>query len=286
MNLFRKLDGEPPITPLPAGAVDTQCHTYFPGYSSAVDGPGDPLGALPTPDQYRHVMQWLGLDRVVITQSNAHQFDNGSLLACLAEFGDIGRGVAVVNGNTSDAEMTRLSDAGCVGARIMDLQGGAVGLNQLDAVDDRSNAFGWCMAVQFDGSHLVDLEAALTAIKSNWILDHHGKIFCGATPASPQIDVIKRLLDQGKCWFKFSGCYESSMSGPPEYEDIAGVAKNLAAHAPERILWGTNWPHNAARTTSEYPDDSKLLDTTLSWFLSANARRLALVDNPEELFQF
>lgn len=286
MSLVRKLEGTPPSTPMPAGAVDTQCHIYMPEYPSAPDGPGGPLGTLPTPDQYRQVMKWLGLDRVVITQSNAHQFDNANLLGCLAEFGDIARGVAVIDGSTPDAEITRLADSGCVGARIMDLPGGAVGLDKLLEVDRRTRAFGWCMAVQFDGSHLVELEQNLSEIKSKWILDHHGKIFSGATPEGPQVDVIRRLIDRGNCWIKFSGCYESSLLGPPNYEDIAAVARSLALHAPERIIWGTNWPHNWARSTEEYPDDSRLLDTTLSWFPSSDARRRALVENPEGLFQF
>ncbi len=280
--LVRKLEGEAPRTRLPKGAVDTQMHMYLPGFPAREGGPDLPPGELPGPEQYRLVMRWLGIDRVIVTQGNAHQFDNGNLLACLAEMGEVARGAAVITGETADAEMERLSEAGCVGARIMDLPGGAVGLEALEAVDARCAAAGWMIAVQFDGSALPELEPRLSRLRSRWVLDHHGKIFDGAGPE--HVSAIKRLIDGGRMWFKFAGCYESSRAGGPDFEDIAAVARDVARHAPERIVWGTNWPHNLAKSTAEYPDDAALLDTTLGWLPSAEALELALVRNPEELF--
>ncbi len=247
-------------------------------------GPGLPPAPLPDPDMYRRAMRWLGIDRVVITQGNAHQFDNECLLACLADMGDLARGVAVITGDTTEAEMARLSAAGIVGARIMDLPGGAVGLEALEAIDARAHAAGWMMAVQFDGSALPDLEPRLAKLKSNWVLDHHGKIFDGA--GAEHIGVIKLLIDGGKTWFKFAGCYESTRTQGPDFPDIAEVARVIGAYAPERIVWGTNWPHNAARVTADYPCDAALLDTTLGWLPNEAARQLALVDNPQELYKF
>lgn len=280
----RTYSGEKPRTALPRGTIDTQMHMYLPGFPALPGGPGLPLDPLPTPDDYRQTMDWLGIDGVVVTQGNAHQLDNGCLLACLAEMGDLARGVAVITGDTSDTEMARLSDAGIVGARIMDLPGGAVGLSQLEEVDARASAHGWMMAVQFDGSHILDHEARLAALRSRWILDHHGKFFAGVTPDSPQVDAVKRLIDGGQCWFKFAGCYESSRSGGPDYPDIAAVARVIADYAPERIIWGTNWPHNGAKVSADYPNDAALTDTVLSWFSSEANRTLALVNNPESLF--
>ncbi len=279
----RQLTGAAPQTALPKGTIDTQMHMYLPGFPAVTGGPGLPPAPLPTPDMYRQFMAWLGIDRVVITQGNAHQGDNSCLMACLAAMGAQARGVAVIDSQTTDAQMAALSDGGVVGARIMDLPGGAVGLSQLEAVDDRAHAAGWMMAVQFDGSALPDLEPRLSRLKSRWVLDHHGKIFAGATPA--HIDVIKRLLDQGNVYFKFAGCYESSSTGGPAYEDIATVARQIAAHAPERIIWGTNWPHNLAKRTEDYPDDRALTDTVLSW-LPDGCLQQVLVDTPQDLFRF
>ncbi|PZM15492.1 amidohydrolase family protein [Rhizobium tubonense] len=285
-NLVRTLSGDPPRTALPEGAIDAQTHMYLHGFPSLPPGPDLPSGSLPTPDQYRLMMKWLGIGRVVITQGNSHQGDNGNLLACLAEMGDLARGVGVISGKTSEVELDRLSKAGVVGARIMDLPGGAVGLDQLEVVDAQASERGWMLAVQFDGGDILTHELRLSRLKSRWVLDHHGKFFSGNDPESPQIGALKRLIDKGKCWFKFAGCYESSKSGAPFYEDVAAVARSISAHAPERIVWGTNWPHNLAKEQSQYPDDAALTDTVLGWFPDASARKRALVDNPEGLYGF
>ncbi|MFB9950956.1 amidohydrolase family protein [Rhizobium puerariae] len=282
--LVRTLSGNPPRTTLPAGAVDAQMHMYLPGFPSLPGGPGLPVGALPDADQYRQFMRWLGIDRVIITQGNAHQRDNSNLVACLAEMGEIARGVGIVDGTTSDAEMERLSAAGIVGARIMDLPGGAVNLSELETVDAKAASHGWMLAVQFDGSNILDHEERLAKLKSRWVLDHHGKFFSGVTADSPQIAAVKRLIDKGNCWFKFAGVYESSKSGGPDYADVAAFSRVLASHAPERIVWGTNWPHNLAREQADYPDDAALTDTVLGWLADEKARHLALVGNPEELY--
>jgi len=282
--MIRTLTGEKPATTLPKGTVDTQMHMYLPQYPALDGGPPLPGGELPGPAQYREFMRWIGIDRVVITQGNAHQSDNSNLVACLAEMGDVARGVAVIHPDTSEADMTALADAGVVGTRIMDLPGGALGLSGLEGVDQRAAAAGWVTAVQFDGSNILDHEERLSKLKSRWIFDHHGKFFSGAGAA--QIAAVKRLIDGGNCWFKFAGVYESSKSGGPDYDDVAAVAREIAAHAPDRIIWGTNWPHNLAKTTEEYPDDRALTDTVLSWLPTDAARHQALVTTPEALFAF
>lgn len=284
MTLIRPLTGEKPKIILPKGAIDTQMHAYLPGFPSVEGGPPLPLGDLPTPDQYRQFMDWIGIDRVIVTQGNAHQFDNANLVACLEDFGDIAHGIASVDARTSEAQLDALANAGVIGLRVMDLPGGAAGLDKLEEIDAIAYARGWMLAVQFDGSHILDHEAKLSKIRSRWVLDHHGKFFCGVTPDSPQVSTARRLIDGGRCWFKFAGAYESSKTGAPDFADVGEVARSIATHAPERIVWGSNWPHNLARNQADYPDDAQLTDTVLGWFADDRRRRLALVDNPEELF--
>lgn len=283
-SLQRILTGPAPEIRLPKGAVDCQMHLYKPGFPAAPGSIGLPPGPLPVLADYRKVMGWLGISRFVITQGNAHLKDNESLLACLADTRDMARGVAVIDGSEDAATLARLDAAGVIGARIMDLPGGAVGLAGIDAVDARTRDMGWMMAVQFDGSDILEHEARLAALGSRWVLDHHGKFFRGAAPDGPEMAAVKRLIDRGNVWYKIAGCYESSLSGGPDYADTAAMTREIAAHAPERIVWGTNWPHNHARTTADYPDDAALLDTTLGWLADASARHLALVENPEALF--
>lgn len=282
--LVRPLKGPPPKTPLPSGTVDAQMHMYLPGFPSLPGGPDLPAGVLPDPKQYRSVMKWLGIDRVIITQGNAQQRDNSNLLACLEEVGDVARGVAVIDGATTDAELDRLAAVGVVGARIMDLPGGAVGLAELEAIDAKAAARGWMIAVQFDGTRILEHESRLAAIRSRWVFDHHGKFFGGVSPDGPEVAAVRRLMDRGNGWFKFAGAYESSKAGGPDFADVAAVSKVVAAHAPERIVWGSNWPHNLAKQQTDYPDDAALTDTILGWFADDRARHLALVENPEKLF--
>ena len=283
--IVRRYTGTKPKTLLPKGAIDTQLHMYLPEFPAQPGGPALPY-PLPGPVEYRQVMDWLGIDRLVITQGNAHQHDNGNICALLDEMGDIARGVAVISANTSDETMATLHAKGVRGARIMDLPGGAVGLDQIIGADEKTHQMDWVLAVQFDGSHIAQHFNLLASLRSRWILDHHGKFFRGIHPDGPEVDLVKRLIDGGNCWFKFSGCYESSRVGGPEYTDVAAVARVIAEYAPERIIWGTNFPHNFAQTTADYPDDAALLDVTLSWLPTDKARHLALVENPETLFDF
>ena len=285
MTIERPYTGTKPSIALPEGAIDTQTHMYLPGFPAIEPGPPVPEG-LPSPDDYRKVMDWLGIDRVVVTQGNAHQADNANLIACLAEMGPLARGVAVIDEGTSEAELTRLHEAGIRGARIMDLPGGAVGLSKLEAVDKKVAAMGWALAVQFDGTHILDHVERLSRLESRYIIDHHGKFFGGVSVNGPEIAAVKTLIDRGNAFFKFAGCYESSRSGGPDYADIAEISRALLAHAPERIIWGTNWPHNLAKTSEDYPDDAALLDTVLGWIEDEAVRRKVLVDNPESLFGF
>lgn len=283
--LIRPTSGRKPAIQMPPGAVDTQMHMYLPGFPSLPGGPGLPAGDLPTPDQYREVMQWLGIDRVIVTQGNAQQRDNGNIVACLKAMGDVARGVAAVGPDVSDSELDDLGEAGVVGLRIMDLPGGATDLSALEVLDAKAAARGWMLAVQFDGSHILEHEPRLAKLQSRWVLDHHGKFFCGVTPDSPHVEAVRRLIDGGKCWFKFAGVYESSKSGGPAYEDVAAVARVISTYAPERVVWGTNWPHNLAKEQQDYPDDVALLETVLGWLPDEQARHRALVENPEELFR-
>lgn len=281
--IARKLTGAPPATPFPKGATDCQMHMYLPGFPALPGGPGLPQDPLPDADAYRQVMRWMGLDRVIITQGNAHQRDNANLLACLDTMGDCAWGVAVVAPGTQQAEIEALAARRIVGARIMDLPGGALGLDHLEAVDAIAHAAGWMMAVQFDGSDLLNHLPRLSRLRARWVLDHHGKFFRGTIPDSAEIGALLRLIDRGNLWFKFAGVYESSRQ-PWPYEDVAAPSRRVAAHAPERIVWGTNWPHNGVKSAEDYPDEVALAELALGW-LPEGARDRVLVQNPAELYR-
>lgn len=279
----RPLDGDPPRLVTPPGATDCHMHLYLDGFSAQPGGP--PIAELATPEDYAQVQRRLGLERVVITQSNAYQFDNGATLAGLKAMGSgRARAVIVVGPEAIDAELAAYHALGVRGARIMNLPGGAVDIAGMPAVEARVRDLGWHLMVQFDGRELGSHRAALEAIETDYIIDHVGKFLEPVAGDDPRVDTLLRLIDRGNAWFKIAGAYETSRDGAPDFADVASIAKRVIAHAPERVIWGSNWPHvGVAR--SNYPDDAVLLDSLLGWADEPTRRRI-LVDNPAELYGF
>ncbi len=280
----RKLTGEPSSFPKMPKLTDCQNHIYAPGYPHVAPGPEVPQGC-PDIHDYLIMADWLGIERTVVTVGNAHQTDNRCLLEVLKELPIPAVGVAAFHPSIDLSELKALRDSGVVGARIMDLPGGAVSFSALDAIDRLAHQMDMMMAVQFDGNTLADKFESLKRIRSKYVIDHHGKFFKAIRPDGHEVSMLKALIDQGNCWFKFAGCYESSNAGGPGYEDVAEIAKVIAAYAPERIVWGTNWPHNGCTTTESYPNDIALMDLALSWVAPEYHERL-LVKNAEELYGF
>lgn len=286
-KLARKLSGAPPRLKLPPKATDTHMHVFddrFPGRDGGPPKP--PLAA--TLDDYRQLQQWLGLERAVFVQSAAYQFDNACLLDALARFtadGGEARAVAVVGPEVEDARLEDMTRRGVRGARHMHLPGGAVGFDDLLAIDARVRPFGWHMIVQFDGRDMIERSPTLEALKGDYIIDHAGKFLEPVGTDSPEFTALLKLIDRGNCYVKISACYETSKAGPPDYADVGALSKALIAHAPERMLFATNWPHVSAPIDKQ-PDDGRLLDLLLDWAPDEAVRRQIFVDNPARLYGF
>ncbi|WP_340117487.1 amidohydrolase family protein [Pelagibius sp. 7325] len=280
----RKLSGEPPRLKLPPKATDTHMHIYddrFPGREG-----GPPKPPLPASlDDYRNLQSWLGLERVVFVQGAAYQFDNACLLDALGRFEGEARGIAVVGSNVDDATLEDLTARGVRGARIMHLPGGAVGMGDLLAIDARTRPFGWKPIVQFDGRDIADYLAMLEALPGDYVVDHAGKFLEPVGVDSPEFKALLRLIDRGNCYVKISACYETSKVGPPTYADVGALSKALIQHAPERMLYATNWPH-VSKPIDAQPDDRGLLDLMLDWAPDEKVRQLIFVDNPARLYGF
>ena len=280
----RPLDGPAPRLKTPAGATDCHMHIYMPGFEAQPGGP--PIAELATPDDYAVVQKRLGLERVIVTQSNAYQFDNGSTLAALDAFGkDRARAIIALSPTMSVKELQALDERGVRAARIMDLPGGAVPIAEMAPVERLAREVGWSLMVQFNGREIEKHYDALNAIETNYVIDHLGKFIDPVPADDPRVDLILRLIDRGNAWFKIAGAYETSLEGAPAFADVAPVACRVIAHAPERIVWGSNWPHVGV-PRERYPDDAVLLDSLLDWAPSDEVRRKILVDNPAALYGF
>ncbi|UYG08587.1 amidohydrolase family protein [Halomonas sp. M4R1S46] len=274
----RPLDGPAPRLQAPPGATDCHIHLYLPGHEARPGGPAIP--ELATVEDYRRVQRRLSLERVVVTQPNAYQGDNAALLEALAH----ARGVAVVTPDTPSHELEAWHARGVRGARIMQLPGGAVKIDKLRDVERRIRPLGWHLMVQFNGRHLDAYRDELRRIEGDYIIDHIGKFMDPVPPDDRRVDELLHLLDRGNAWFKVCAGYEASLEGGPYNADVGAIARRVIAHAPERILWGSNWPHVGV-PRSQYPDDAEQLDVLLEW-ASSEVRHKILVDNPAALYEF
>ena len=283
--MFRKLSGDAPKITLPAGAID--CHMHFfdkSKYSAQPGGPPAPEDALIS--HYDQVRQWLGIERLVVTQGNSYQRDNRCTLEVLEHYGNKARAIVAVDGSITDSELQWMTDLGVRGARIMDIMQGAVGLDQMLRVNQRVSNFGWSLIVQLDGREILEHQALLNNIQGNYVIDHIGKFLEPVAVQSEQFQALLRLIDTGNCYVKIAACYETSKEGYPHYSDVACLAKKLIEYAPERVIWGTNWPHLMSKTADTYPCDVHLLDLVNDWAGTEKNRQRLFVENPALLYGF
>ncbi len=133
---------------------------------------------------------------------------------------------------------------------------------------------------------MVERTPLLKQIKGDYVIDHTGKYLDPVGIDSPEFKALLKLVDRGNCYVKLAGCYETSRIGYPSYDDIGILARALVRHAPERIIWATNFPHNMATSADTYPDDVHLLDLVNEWIGSDVNRQKIFVDNPSHLYGF
>ena len=267
---------------VPPGACDTHMHFYDAAVPSA---PGTFLPGNFTVADYRKLQKQLGLERVVVVQANAYADDNSVALDAIGQLGRNAKGVAVVKADVADAELERLTQGGMCAVRIMTLHGGLLGLDAMDAVAARVHPFGWHVNLQLDGRELPKYEAQIKRLPGKFVIDHTGKFLEPVDVASGPFRSLLSLVDTGRCWVKLSAPYETSKTGAPKYEDIGRLAKALVRHAPERMLWASNWPHPSARKPAP-PRDVDLLDLLAEWAPDEATQRKILADNPAELYRF
>ena len=271
-----------PTLTLPPGACDSHCHIYGPFDRFPLPADRSFTPNLAPETALRRLHDHLGFERSVIVQSQGHGFDHRPLLAALATGAGRYRGVALIRAETTDAEIAEFHAAGICGARFhfMAHLGAPPAPAAMRAVMDRVRPYGWHMAIHVAGHGLVEHEAFIRAVDAPVVIDHMGR---PALDDEAPMAALRRLLDTGRVWVKLSGGDRLSVAGAP-YHDVVPLARRLAAHAPERVLWGSDWPH--VNLHAPMPDDGDLVDLIGEIAPSEAARRLMLVDNPTAFFGF
>lgn len=273
---------ELPKIKVPFNATDCHHHIYdsrFPIDSNSALRPPDATVA-----DYRLLQKRLGTTRNVVVQPSTYGVNNSGLIEVLNQFGTkTTRGIAVVNTSVSDDELKILDAAGVRGIRFnLSVPGGATNMDMVEPLAERINDLGWHIQVVARANDIVNGADIWSNVPCPVVFDHLGHV---TSVNHPAFDVICRLLQSGKGWVKLSGAYILTKDGPPNYEDRSEVAKAYVAEAPERLVWGSDWPHPTAKIDNK-PNDAILLDLLAQWAPDESIRDRILVDNPAELYGF
>jgi 2-pyrone-4,6-dicarboxylate lactonase len=278
-------DPSRPLFRPPPGAVDAHCHVFGPGerfpYAperkyTPCDAPKEKLWAL---------RDYLGFERNVLVQATCHGTDNRALIDALNDARGRARGVATVSHDVSYAELRALDAAGVRAVRfnfvrrLVDVTPQEV----LAGIARRVAPLGWHVVIYFEAADLPGLYAFLASLPTTIVIDHMGRPDVTQPVDGPGFELFVRLMrEHPNVWSKVSCPERLSRLGPPGYADFVPFARRLVEQFPDRVLWGTDWPHPNLK--SHMPDDGKLVDLIPAIAPSPELRRALLVDNPMRLY--
>jgi predicted TIM-barrel fold metal-dependent hydrolase len=272
-----------PKLKMPADACDCHHHIYnskFPIAPSATLKPGDAKVA-----DYQALQKRNGTTRSVVVQPSTYGTDNSCTLDGMAQLGPASRGVAVVDTSVTDAELKRLNGLGIRGIRFNLVQAGATTVDMLEPLSKRIADLGWHVQIHQTGDGIVKMEDVLQKVASPIVFDHMGRIPKDVGVDHPAYTVISRLIDKGRTWVKISGAYMDTKIGPPTYADSTKLAQAFVKLAPQRMVWGSDWPHPTEKADDK-PNDATLVDLLTEWAPDEATRNRILVSNPAELYGF
>ena len=264
----------------PVNAADCHIHIYDPRFEPPVATPANA-----TVQHYRLLQKRIGVTRVVIVTPRNYATDNSVTVDAIRQLGRNARGVAVVRPSVTDAELKRLDGAGIRGLRFtLGLpQTAVVTIDMIEPLAKRIADLGWHVQLNMEPEQIVDSASMLRRLPTPIVFDHMGKLPPPDGLKHPAYQVIRRLIDKDRAWVKISGAYLVTAVGPPAYADATTVARAYVNAAPDRLVWGSDWPHPSA---ADKPDDAVLFDLLSVWAPEEATRDRILVTNPETLYGF
>ena len=277
---------------LPAGAVDAHCHVFGPGavFPYAAQRKYTPCDA--SMQQLFALRDHLGFERNVIVQATCHGSDNRALVDALRASGGRARGVATVSRDVTDAELQEMHVAGVRGTRFNFVRRLAdfTPREVLLEIAHRIAPLGWHVVVYFEAQDLPGLYDFFTALPTTVVVDHMGRPDVTKPVEGAEFGLfLKMMREHGNVWSKVSCPERLSVSGPRAldgeqraYRDVVPFARHLVEHYPDRVLWGTDWPHPNLK--DHMPDDGLLVDYIPQIATTAELQRKLLVDNPTRLY--
>ena len=277
-----------PSTPTfapPAGAVDAHCHVFGPAarFPFAPERKYTPCDA--SKEQLRALRDHLGFSRNVIVQATCHGADNRALIDALQASGGRARGVATVKRDISTEALAELDAAGVRGVRVNFVKRlvDKLPADDLREIADKIAPLGWHIVIYFEAQELDAIYELVTALPTTVVVDHMGRPDVGSPVDGPEFQRFVQLLrEHPNFWCKVSCPERLSKVGPHGYDDVVPFARHLVETFPDRVLWGTDWPHPNMR--SHMPDDGKLVDVIPRIAPTSDLQRALLVDNPMRLY--
>ncbi len=278
-----------PRTALPAGACDCHVHLYDSRF------PADPAARLRPPDagvdDLRALQRRIGTSRVVLVTPSTYGTDNRCLLEGLAALGVEARGVAVIGGHESDAELARLHKAGVRGVRLNLSLGVAGTVDSIVPLARRIAPLGWHLQLLMAPDLLAAQGPVLRRLPVPLVFDHFGRIPPALAGRHPAHALLLELLQDGRAWMKLSGGYIVSERHAVDDPALDALAAGYLRAAPDRVVWGSDWPHATATAGLQpLPDDALQVDRLADWVRqsggAAATLQRVLVDNPAALYGF
>jgi len=274
-----------PLFVLPHGAVDAHCHVFGPGdvFPYAPERKYTPCDA--GKDKLFALRDFLGFERNVIVQATCHGADNSCLVDALRSANGRARGVATVRDTVGDAELEEMHDAGVRGVRfnfvrrLVDPKPDAY----YHRIIERIATLGWQVVLYFEAADLAERWDFFTSLPTTVVVDHMGRPDVTQSVDGPDFQRFVRLMDEHEnVWSKVTCPERLSKIGPPSYSDVIPFARHLVERFPDRVLWGTDWPH--PNMTTHMPDDGNLVDFIPKIAVTAELQKKLLVDNPLQLY--
>lgn len=277
---------KPAFTP-PPGAVDAHCHVF---------GPGDQFPYAPerkyTPcDAGRETLyalrDHLGFSRNVVVQATCHGADNRAMVDALVHSGGRARGVATVKSDIGEDELAAMHEAGVRGVRfnyvkrLVDPKPDAY----YRGVIEKIAQFGWHVVIYFEAADLAEKWDFFTSLPTTVVVDHMGRPDVTKPVDGPEFELFLRFMAENQnVWSKVTCPERLSKSGPPAYDDVVPFARTVVERFPDRVLWGTDWPHPNLNMVGHMPDDGALVDIIPRIAPTPALRQRLLVDNPMRLY--
>ena len=283
---------KPRFTP-PPNSCDTHFHVFgppelFPFLSThEYTPPAAPLA------HYLKMAAVIGMERAVVVQPSVHGLDNSATLDAIAKSGGRFRGVARIDDKTPKAELQKLHDGGVRGVRfnLLDRPQGNVRLDVLDRCVEHIAEFGWSVDLHIDTKNLLEQERRIRALPIPVVIDHIARVKPAEGLNQPAFQLLLDLMKSKKVWVKVSGADKicntkvHSYFGLP-FVEVIPFARAVIAAAPDRVIWGTDWPHSNNFAPGHTPNDGDLVDLLAEFAPDEPARRKILVDNPAALYGF